>query len=127
MKFLNLFLFLFAISACSNGQEETLSNNQTVLRVSNAAFDSIIKSEPDIQLIDVRTANEFDAGKIKGAQNYDILNGDFERVISELEKDKPVALYCHGGNRSSRAREMLENNGFSYIIELEKGYSNYKK
>lgn len=127
MKIISLFIFVFVLFACSHGQEDVVTTAQKSIRVDNATFDSILRAEPTIQLIDVRTANEYNQGKIEGAKNCDILNGDFEKTIIELEKDKPVALYCHGGNRSSRAREMLEKKGFSYIIELEKGYSKYNK
>lgn len=97
-----------------------------VLVVGPSEFDSLAKLD-NAQLIDVRTAAEFNAGHINNATNYDILNGDFGKVVNTLVKSEPTLVYCKSGGRSSRARKQLVELGFELIVELEGGYSNYTK
>ncbi|MGB0934205.1 MAG: rhodanese-like domain-containing protein [Lishizhenia sp.] len=127
MKIINILIVALSLVACSVDKPLETTATQVVLRVDNKKFDSILNVTPNIQLIDVRTQGEFNSGKIEGAKNFDIRNGDFVKHILDLEKETPIALYCHGGNRSSQARKMLEEKGFSFIVELEKGFSQYSK
>lgn len=62
------------------------------------------------QLVDVRAAHEWDAGRIAGATHLplDELAGRAE----ELDRERPVVLYCRGGNRSTMAAEALAGAGF---------------
>lgn len=76
-----------------------------------------------IQLIDVRTPKEFEEGHIDGAKNIDFLADDFlQNFTEEVDKDKPVYLYCRSGNRSAKASEKLKAAGYKNIIDLEGGY-----
>ena len=75
-----------------------------------------------VQLIDVRTPEEFTAGHIKGAKNIDFFSEDFSEAFEKLDKDKPVYIYCRSGNRSAKAAEKLSNMGFSTIVDLKGGY-----
>ncbi len=61
-------------------------------------------------IIDVRTANEFDAGKIKGSINIpvDRLEINLERVRNFR---KPVVIVCDSGARSQQAISFLRRNG----------------
>ena len=48
----------------------------------------------DVQLIDVRTSEEYNKGFIEEAQNINYNSIDFFNQISKLNKDKPVLIYC---------------------------------
>lgn len=73
----------------------------TVINVEQ--FEHEIKSQ-DVQLIDVRTPEEFAEGYIGDAQNMDVLDSiNFKTQIEGLDISKPVYLYCRSGNRSQRA------------------------
>ena len=76
-----------------------------------------------MQLIDVRTAKEYKNGHIPNSQNLDFLNGDFQKGISSLDKEKPVYVYCKSGNRSGKAAAALKEKGFTKVFDLEGGYS----
>ena len=89
-------------------------------------FNNRISAEEDPQLIDVRTAEEFSQGSIKTARNYDLLNKDFERNLSNLDSTKTVYVFCAKGGRSGRAADLLEANGFHSIIDLKGGYTAWK-
>lgn len=70
-------------------------------------------------VIDVRTKNEYDAGHlvITDAQ-YDVMNGDFQEKLSELDKNETYYLYCRSGNRSGQAARMMKNQGFENVYNI---------
>ena len=75
-------------------------------------FDELIESGK-VQLVDVRTENEYKEGHIKGAQNIDVLKDTFAvQANQKLKKKKPVAVYCRSGKRSAKACKILKMCGF---------------
>ncbi len=81
-----------------------------------------------VQLIDVRTAREFNAGHIKGAKNLDFFSpNQFRKGMEILNKNKPVYLYCQSGNRSKKAASRLLTMGFEKIVDLAGGYNAWSR
>jgi rhodanese-related sulfurtransferase len=72
------------------------------------------------QLLDVRSAREFDGGHIDGAMNIDYTGDNFRQNILKLDKTKPVYIYCYSGGRSSEAAKILTDNGYQ-VVELAEG------
>jgi len=80
----------------------------------------------DVQLVDVRTAEEYAAGHIGHAVNFNIVQGNvFLEQIQSLDKDKPVYLYCKAGGRSNRAAQLLKERGFVKIYDYSGGYNDW--
>lgn len=76
-----------------------------------------------VQLIDVRTAREYNAGHISKAINIDFFQaGAFKKFFENFDKEKPVYIYCQSGNRSRKAAARLVEMGFEKIIDLKGGY-----
>lgn len=75
------------------------------------------------QLIDVREANEFDAGHILGARNIPI--SQFKMRYKEIRPDKPVYLYCQSSLRSGRAGQMLKRKGYHDLYHLKGGFKQW--
>ncbi len=92
------------------------------LSVSQAA--ELLKSGPQVQLIDVRTASEWANGYIPGAKHIPV--DDIPSRMSEIDKGKTVVLYCAAGGRSHRALEMLKAAGFRDVRHLADGISGWK-
>ncbi|HEX8742633.1 MAG TPA: rhodanese-like domain-containing protein [Thermoleophilaceae bacterium] len=63
------------------------------------------------QVVDVRTAVEHAESHISGAAHIplDRLGPDAEEA---LDGERPVLVYCRGGNRSEAAAEALRNSGY---------------
>lgn len=76
--------------------------------------------DPDVQIIDTRTPQEFSEGHIPGAVNIDLDREDFFEQMDSLDKDRPVAVYCRGGRRSKIAAERFVGKGFE-VTELDGG------
>ncbi|MBF4984369.1 rhodanese-like domain-containing protein [Nonlabens mediterrranea] len=95
--------------------------------LSPADFKQAIQSiDKKKQLIDVRTASEFQGGHIKGAVNIDFFNSaKFVESLQKYDKDKAIYLYCRSGNRSGNAARKLENLGFKEIYDLRGGYMSW--
>jgi rhodanese-related sulfurtransferase len=62
------------------------------------------------QLIDVRADHEWEAGRIAGATHLPL--ADLAQRAGEIDKDRPVVVYCRGGNRSSMATTALAEAGY---------------
>jgi len=78
-------------------------------------------------LLDVRTAGEFEAGHVPGAENIPVErpNALAERW-RELPKDRPIAVYCQTGRRSVKASELLVERGFSEVYNVVGGYERWR-
>ena len=75
-------------------------------------FEKAINSEK-VQLLDVRTAGEFEGGHLKNALQADWNNtAQFEQRVKGLDKNIPVYTYCLSGARSGAATKWLNENGF---------------
>ena len=69
-----------------------------------------------VQLVDVRTAEEFLEGHLDQALNIDVNKSSFlEDAIAQLDKNRPVAVYCRSGKRSARAAGMLAEQGYQAV------------
>ena len=87
-------------------------------------FEHTINAE-NITLLDVRTPEEFATGHIEGATNIDWKSRHFTENILAVTNDRPVAIYCRSGNRSSRAKLAMQAIGFSNIINLDTGFKSW--
>lgn len=67
-------------------------------------------------LIDVRTPDEFNSGHIAGAVNISV--DTIANRLSEIPHDRPIVVYCHSGNRSKQAAQILAQAGYSDIRDL---------
>jgi rhodanese-related sulfurtransferase len=62
------------------------------------------------QLVDVRADHEWEAGRIAGATHLPL--AELAERTGELDKERPVVLYCRGGTRSTMATDALAEAGF---------------
>lgn len=75
-------------------------------------------SEP-LVLLDVRTTEEFESGRIKNSINipHEILLSNID-LVSEYN-DEQLVVYCRSGKRASLVIEALEKNGFTNVVDIE--------
>ena len=87
---------------------------------------SMFISDPEVTVVDVRTAEEHAQGYIPGTDfNIDVLEDGYEaEVLAKVPKDKPVAVYCRSGNRSKKAARILTENGYE-VMELGSGFNGW--
>ena len=79
-----------------------------------------IETVSDLQVIDVRRVGEYESGHATKAINAP-LSSDVAGKVSHLDKSKPTAVICLGGYRSSAAASLLEQNGFTDLMNVTGG------
>ena len=84
-----------------------------------------LSSVEDIQLIDVRTIEEYNSGYILGALNIDFYKSSFIDSINVLDKSKTTVIYCKSGNRSSKSALMMKSLGFKNVYNLKEGMNGW--
>jgi rhodanese-related sulfurtransferase len=95
------------------------------LTLNAAAYKEAIAAK-NIQVLDVRTAAEFNGGHIQNALQANWLDQkEFTDRTQHLDKNLPVYVYCQAGARSASAQAALEAKGYK-VINLEGGMSNWK-
>jgi len=111
--------FLLMITACSlNGQQANAINPDAFLKAMSAG---------EIQVLDVRTADEYKSGHINNALQANWLDkNEFNDRTSHLDKNKTVYIYCLSGGRSGAAAEVLRTKGYN-VINLEGGINAWKR
>jgi rhodanese-related sulfurtransferase len=129
-------LTVLLLSACSSTspsaapgqsadlQTSVLSAGKTLL--SPAEVQSLLQNTDParpLQVLDVRTPQEFQSGCLEGAREIDLNSGDFESSLSTLDKNATYLVYCRSGRRSADAVQRMKNLGFGDIVELEGGIS----
>lgn len=75
------------------------------------------------QLIDVRADHEWEAGRIPGAVHVPL--PELPQRTGELDQDRPVVVYCRGGNRSSMAAAALAEAGYD-AAKMSEGIVGWK-
>ena len=110
--------FSFGLWACAGNKKVEYQN------LTSAKFEKFIQN-PEVQILDVRTPEEYTEGHILGSLNINVKDENFASHIDELlTKDKKVAVYCRSGKRSRTAAEVLVKKGFK-VYNLDKGILNW--
>lgn len=101
MKVLTIILMLFGVVAC--GESQTSGSDADLLK-------------EEMVLIDVRTPGEFEQGSVTGAINIPV--DDITSRSSDLPTDKeaPITVFCLSGGRSSHAKVLLEEQGYTNVV-----------
>ena len=96
-------------------------------KLSLEEYETLMANTKKLQLVDVRTPEEFQAGHITDAVMIDFKSADFREKVKSLKKRKPVAVYCKSGNRSGQAFAILQEMGFRKIYDLEGGITAWQQ
>lgn len=118
-----IFLIIMTTSAV---QISGCNGNDKIVSVSAPEFDKEIKAD-SVQLVDVRTPQEYAEGHIEGALNINVQSGDFQQMAEkELSKDSTILVYCRSGRRSMDAAEVLTKLGY-HVVNLKGGIIEWKE
>ena len=88
------------LSSCGNNQEAVTMDYSTAI------------------IIDVRATDEFAAGHLEGAVNYNVEDGTLEQALPSLDPNANYVVYCRSGRRSAVAVDLMKDNGFTQIADL---------
>lgn len=114
MKRILLFTtFIFLLTGCNSVTKE---NSYTQISMDEAV--SMMETEQDYIILDVRTLEEFKEKHIPGAicvPNETIGNAE---IPSLPDKEQMILVYCRSGNRSKQAAQKLADMGYTNIYEF---------
>ena len=121
MKKILLFIAITSfVTSCQNKKEGE------IIMITPEQVANAVSSENDLQLVDVRTSDEYSVSHLKNAQNICVTNDDFKEKVATLDKDEPVYVYCKKGGRSARAALILKEMGFTKVYDLQGGIDNWE-
>ncbi len=123
----------FVVLSCNSAPTESSTTSigneaiaQTGGSISVAAFEQKMKT-PGIQILDVRTAGEYQGGHFNNALQANWLDQkEFADRVQHIDKTKPVLVYCASGVRSEEAMNWMKQNGFVDVSNLRGGTSAWR-
>lgn len=123
-----LLLVLMGNMASCQSAGKKLPDGTTSVSVTVSAddFQKKMTALKDVQLVDVRTPEEYREGHIKNSLNINVQGSSFEAEVAKLDKKKPVMVYCRSGRRSASAQSKLIDMGFAEVINLNGGISEWQ-
>jgi len=86
----------------------------------------IVDEYKKTQVLDVRTAEEYRQGGIKGSININVNDGAFNQKINTLDKDGVYLIYCKSGKRSKQACNKMIDLGFQHVFNLKGGLMKWR-
>jgi rhodanese-related sulfurtransferase len=132
-----LWLALFlAMSAGCNAGSVTPSSKTSTANTPEQFYKDITVAEayvlvqenqnnPDFILLDVRTPEEFSASHLSNAIQIDYYAVSFKTEIAKLDHFKTYLVYCRTGHRSSIARDMMKEMGFTHLYNMTGGITEW--
>lgn len=122
-----LFLLLIVVGVSLAAWAFSRGGDDGFATVDVDEFERTIADTAGVQLLDVRSQQEYDEGHLPGAYIIDVHDSAFlEQVEAQLTKDKPVAVYCRSGRRSASAARQLVKAGYQ-VINLDGGILAWKE
>ena len=109
MRYISLCLLVICLTVGCKSASDPILGSPTPEEIASGiqvldvpSFDKGV-SRSNVQLVDVRTFQEYNSGHIENAINIDFQEEDFSDEIQKIDKDRPVFIYCRSGGRSGRA------------------------
>ncbi len=129
-------LLVVVMAGCTNGQstESNSPEDETVEAVQGPILEQVqldkfqeLRKDERVQVLDVRTPGEVAAGRIKGAIAINVHDPNFAQLVQEqLDPQRPVAIYCQSGGRSSRAARELQGLDFVEVYNFIGGVGQWR-
>lgn len=116
-----IWITAFTLMACSS---QAQTSEKQLLDAEQ--FSAIVLKDTSLQIVDVRTPEEYLEAHIPFAKNYNWNDPLFKDIVQELDKTRPLYIYCRSGKRSAAAAEVLIEQGFE-VIELQGGMLNWQE
>lgn len=117
-KFFTLSALLLLLSCTQDGAAQS--------KIDAAHTEAMLKIDSSVQLVDLRSPGELqETGRIAGAKTINFSAPEFQTQIAQLDRDKPVILYCAAGGRSARAAAQLTKMGFKNVYNYAGGMNDW--
>lgn len=111
-----LLVLVIMLAGCGKSDADTPNNIYEKITMSEGL--ARMESDENYILLDVRRADEFEAGHIPGAVNIPNEEIGTEEIPSLPDKAQTIYIYCRSGNRSKQAADKLLALGYTNLIEF---------
>ena len=111
-------LLVLVIMLAGCGKSDADIPNNTYEKITMSEGLARMESDENYILLDVRRADEFEAGHIPGAVNLPNEEIGTEEIPSLPDKAQTIYIYCRSGNRSKQAADKLLALGYTNLIEF---------
>lgn len=91
------------------------------VRIDPHELEQMLRGAQPPLVVDVRAPNEWNAGHIDGARNEPL--PQLRELARHLPRDRQLVIQCQGGYRSSIAASLLEQAGFTQLLDLRGGWA----
>ena len=104
------------------------SSDETIERkhpnvVTNEELQSKLEANENMMVLDVRETAEYAFNHIPNAISIPL--GELEARMNELNQDQTIYIVCRTGNRSDLAAQKLAENGYSNVLNVIPGMSQW--
>jgi phage shock protein E len=103
--------FLFSEPSSDESLSPQTSNSEVSIETVNNDI------ENGALFLDVRTPEEYADSYISGATNFTLQDLQ-QGKLPNVEAQEKIYVYCRSGNRSAEAKTILENSGFTNVVDL---------
>jgi sulfur-carrier protein adenylyltransferase/sulfurtransferase len=105
---------------------DLLNSARSRIREVTPAEAAELLKKPRAVALDVREADEFEQGALKGAVH--IPRGYLESQLEGRVRDRaaPIVVYCAGGVRSAFAADTMAQLGYSDVVSMTGGFNRWK-
>ena len=117
-----------AVAGCGGTSTATPADTAATTGTSTAAVTLLQPTDAQalieggsVEVLDVRTPDEYAEGHLAGATLIDFYEPDFATRIAGLDRTKTYVVYCRSGNRSGQAVALMAGQGFSAVNDVDGG------
>ena len=122
-----MIILIIAMVGCSTEKKisDSTNSDNSYQKISSEAAKEMMDQDSSLIILDVRTAEEFNEGHIKGAVN--ISKTELESIVETAIQDKSstILVYCLSGSRSALASQELSELGYLNVYDMG-GISDWK-
>jgi len=100
---------------------------QSKMEVNSKQVNQMLQKDSKLIVLDVRSADEFKEGHIKGAINIDILEPDAYGKIDKLDHNAKYIVHCRTYHRSTTAFDYMKQSGFKKVYQMLDGMKGWSQ
>jgi rhodanese-related sulfurtransferase len=122
--FLTFILLGSIITGCQSTDKQEDSSPTEILHINTAELASKMQNpSEDTIFIDVRETFEYEDGHIDGMINMPL--SSLENTFEKLPVNSEIVIICRSGNRSMKAANVLKQNGYTKLVNVQGGISSW--
>ena len=114
-------------SSTDNSESKLLGDSQIIRSIDSRGAKSLLDSDEEIILLDVRTPEEYEEGHLAGAKNINFHDSNFAKQIKQLNPNQKYMLYCAVGGRSGKSLKIMEEMGFKEVYNVSEGFKELRE